>query len=98
MINQQKLYDCLRLIPKGKVTTYKILSEKMNCKSHRAIGTMVGKNKDIPATPCHRVVKSNGEIGGYAMGADAKIELLKSEGIEIKDKKITNFDKFLYKF
>ena len=46
-----------------------------------------------PQVPCHRVVKVNGEIGGYAKGVDAKIKLLKQEGIETKKGKVVNFDR-----
>ncbi|MFH2105567.1 MAG: MGMT family protein [Parcubacteria group bacterium] len=48
--------------------------------------------------PCHRVVKSSGEIGGYRAGTTTKRRLLKKEGIVIVKNKIVNFDKYLYKF
>lgn len=91
-------YKLLRKIPKGKVTTYKILAEKLGSKGYRAIGQIVGANRDIPKTPCHRVVKSNGEIGGYAFGVENKIAILASEGVKISDGKVINFEKILYKF
>jgi len=48
--------------------------------------------------PCHRVVKSNGQTGGYRSGIRKKIALLKSEGVRIKNGKIVDFEKFLFKF
>ena len=45
--------------------------------------------------PCHRVVKSNGEIGGYVFGVDKKIRLLKGEGVEVKDERVINFEKIV---
>lgn len=91
-------YKLLRKIPKGKVTTYKILAEKLGSKGYRAIGQIVGANRDIPKTPCHRVVKSDGNIGGYALGVKNKIAILISEGVKITDGKVINFEKILYKF
>jgi methylated-DNA-[protein]-cysteine S-methyltransferase len=93
--------DChklLRKIPKGKVTTYKIIAEQLGKKSYRAVGKAMGANRDIPATPCHRVVKSDGTIGGYAFGVEKKIALLDSENVEVVDGKIINFEQIIYKF
>ena len=93
--------DCfilLKKIPKGRVTTYKIIAEKLGKKSYRAVGQVVSSNPDIPATPCHRVVKSDGTIGGYVLGVDKKIALLEREGVEVVDGKIINFEKIIYKF
>ena len=91
-------YELLKQIPKGKVTTYKIIAQKLGTKSYRAVGQAVGANRDIPTIPCHRVIKSNGELGGYALGIDAKIAILKEEGIQIAGGKVINFEKIIYKF
>jgi len=58
---------------------------------------------DTPKVPCHRVVKSDGNIGGFkgktkGKEISEKINILKKEGIQIKNNKIVNFDKILYKF
>ena len=94
----QNCYDLLRLVPRGKVTTYKIIAEKLGKKSYRAVGQAVGANPDAPATPCHRVVKSDGGIGGYAFGVEKKIDILEKEGVEVVGGKIINFEKIIYKF
>lgn len=91
-------YKLLKKIPKGKVTTYKILAQRLGTRGYRAVGQVVGANRDIPGIPCHRVVKSDGTLGGYAFGLDMKIGFLKDEGVNVKDGKITNFEKILYKF
>ena len=91
-------YKLLRKIPKGRVTTYKIIAEKLGKKSYRAVGQIVGANTDIPATPCHRVVKTDSTLGGYALGLNKKIEFLEKEGVEIVDGKIKNFEKLVYRF
>jgi methylated-DNA-[protein]-cysteine S-methyltransferase len=98
MINAKKLYDLLEQIPKGKITTYKELAQNLNTKGYRAIGQIVGANPNAPKVPCHRVVKSDGALGGYAFGIEKKIEILKSEGVEVFDGKVVDFIKKLHKF
>ncbi len=95
---QQKVWKLMKEIPKGKVTTYKILAEKLNTKAYRAVGNACHNNPYFPEVPCHRVINSNGEIGGFASGAENKIKLLEKEGIKIKNGKIIDFKKLLYKF
>jgi len=97
-INSKKLYELLSEIPKGKVTTYGELAKKLKTKAYRGVGQIVGANPNAPKVPCHRVVRSDGEISGYAFGVDKKIALLKSEGVIVKNGKIVDFDKKLYGF
>ncbi|MEK6889565.1 MAG: MGMT family protein [Nanoarchaeota archaeon] len=93
----EKCYDFLKKVPKGKVTTYKALAEALNSKAYRAVGQAMNKNPHAPIVPCHRVINSSGKLGGYAFGIKKKIEILKKEGIEIKDNKI-DLTKFMHKF
>lgn len=99
----EKVYNITKKIPKGKVTTYKIIAEKLKTKAYRAIGNALKNNKKPIIIPCHRVINSDGKIGGY-MGKTSgkslkrKINLLKKEGVKIKNKKIVDFYKVLYKF
>lgn len=95
---KQDCYELLKKIPKGKVTTYKILADKLGTKAYRGIGQIVGANPNAPQVPCHRVVKSNGDISGYAFGISRKIDILKSEGIEVENGKIKNFSEVIYNF
>lgn len=97
-INSQKLYDLLCAIPKGRVTTYKELAKKLKTKGYRSVGQIVGANPNAPKVPCHRVVRTDGELGGYAFGLKKKIEILASEGVKISDGKIVDFEKKLFKF
>ncbi len=101
---QDKVYELCKKVPKGKVTTYKILAEKLGTKAYRAIGNAMNKNPygmlscaGKGMVPCHRVVASNGNLHGFAHGIKKKAELLKKEGIMVKDFKIINFDKVLFK-
>ena len=98
MINSQKLYELLSQIPKGKTTTYKELAIKLKTKGYRAVGQIVGANPNAPKVPCHRVVRTDGQLGGYAFGLPKKIELLAKEGVKISDGKVVVFEKKLHKF
>jgi len=102
MINRSDLsilvYELIAKIPRGKVTTYKILSEACGVKAYRLVGTIVGKNPNVLKVPCHRVVKNNGEVGEYVGGKAQKIAILESELVNVNGNKIVNFDKKLFKF
>ena len=57
----------------------------MNCKAYRAVGSVLNKNPFIGGkVPCHRVVRSNCEVGGFVKDTSKKIEMLKGEGVEIE--------------
>jgi len=81
---QKKVYEVVRKIPKGKVLTYKEVAKRVGRpKAWRAVGNILSKNHD-PEIPCHRVVRSDGKIGGYNKGKKQKLYLLKKEGVVIK--------------
>lgn len=84
----ERCYTLLRKVPRGKVTTYKSIAHALNTKAYRAVGSAMKNNPYAPQVPCHRVINSNGKIGGFAHGTEKKIALLKSEGIEIRNNKI----------
>ena len=94
-----KVYRKLLQVPKGKVTPYGELAKAVGLKNgQRAIGMIMKKNLFPVIVPCHRVVKSNGKIGGYAYGEKIKSRILANEGIQIKNGKIIDFDKEKYYF
>jgi len=77
---QQKIYKIVQGISKGQTLTYKevaILAGRP--KAYRAVGNILNKNYDL-AIPCHRVVRSDGKVGGYNRGTKMKNEKLLSEG------------------
>ena len=49
----------------------------------RAVGSALNKNRDFDSVPCHRVVQSGGEVGGYVFGTSKKIEKLAGEGVKV---------------
>ena len=76
------VYDILVRIPEGKVTTYGDIAKALgHPNASRAIGRILNKNPNPVVVPCHRVVMSDGNIGGYAFGKERKKELLKKEGV-----------------
>ena len=94
----QKVWNLTKKIPKGKITTYKIIAEKLGTKAYRAVGNALNKNPYAPIVPCHRVVGSNGDLAGYAHGLKKKAELLKKEGILVNGGKIADFEDSLFLF
>jgi O-6-methylguanine DNA methyltransferase len=97
---EQEVWNALKLIPKGKITTYKEIANYLNTKGIRAVANAVAKNPYAPKIPCHRVVKSNAQIGGYSAkgGIKTKIELLKKEGVFVKEGKIVDFKNKFFNF
>ena len=81
---QLKVWKYLKKIPKGQIRTYSDVAKAINKpKSVRAVANAIGKNPYAPKIPCHRVIRSDGSLGGYSGkgGINTKRKLLKSEGI-----------------
>jgi len=80
---KDKVYRVVSKIPKGKVMTYKEVAEKAGFpKAWRAVGNILNKNTD-PNVPCHRVIRSDGKVGGYRKGSKRKLYLLQKENVKI---------------
>jgi len=79
-----KMRQLLRRIPKGKVTTYGILAKKIGT-SPRAVGIMLMHN-DPHAAPCYKVIKADGNLGGYSGpgGIREKARLLAKDGVKVE--------------
>ena len=91
MDKKEKVYSILRKIPKGKVTTYKVVADA--CKIYpRETGRIISKNPYAPKVPCHRVIRSNGSLGGYTykggQNLKRKAAILRKEGVIINNGKI----------
>ena len=83
---QIKVWNYLKKIPKGKVKTYKQVAKAIGMpKAARAVANACGKNPYAPKIPCHRVIRSDGGLGGYSGrgGIEQKLKLLRSENVEI---------------
>jgi len=97
---EKKVLTVVSRVPKSKVTTYKFLARAIGRpRAVRAVANALRKNPNLIKVPCHRVVRSNGEVGGYRLGPKKKLLLLKKEGIRFNTKnRIKNLKKFLYQF
>ena len=83
---QLKVWNYLKTIPKGTVKTYKQVAIAIKSpKSARAVANACGKNPYAPKIPCHRVIRSDGCLGGYSGrgGIKTKLRLLRSEKVYI---------------
>jgi O-6-methylguanine DNA methyltransferase len=80
----EKVRDVVRKIPKGSVLTYKQVAKKAgNEKAARAVANIMAKNYDLDV-PCHRVIRTDGSLGGYNRGGiTKKRSLLLSEGVQL---------------
>lgn len=95
----KKIYKKLLEVPKGKITTYGELAKAVGLKNgQRTVGKIMNKNPYPVIIPCHRVVKSDGKIGGYAYGEEIKSDMLTREGIVIKNGKILDLKNKIYRF
>jgi O-6-methylguanine DNA methyltransferase len=76
---KDKVFAVVSKIPKGKTLTYKQVAKLAGSpNAYRAVGNIISKNYN-PKIPCHRVVRSDGGMGGYNRGVENKIKLLKKE-------------------
>ena len=79
----EKVNEVVKKIPKGKTLSYKEVARRTGSpKAYRSVGNVLNKNFDS-GIPCHRVILSNGRLGGYNRGVKKKKEILKREGIKI---------------
>jgi len=78
---KDKVYEVVKKIPRGKVKTYKMVAKLAGRpRAFRVVGNILNKNSDFKTIPCHRVIRSDGKIGGYRYGTKRKIALLRKEG------------------
>ena len=77
---QKKVYNAVKKIPKGQVRTYEWVAKMIGSpKSARAVGNALNKNR-FADVPCHRVIRKDGNIGGFAFGTSRKKMILSKEG------------------
>jgi methylated-DNA-[protein]-cysteine S-methyltransferase len=92
LIRANDVYDIVAQIPKGKVTTYGDIARALGHPgASRAIGRILNRNPNPVTTPCHRVIKSDGKLGGYVFGTIKKKELLKKEGLRFNGDSAARF-------
>jgi methylated-DNA-[protein]-cysteine S-methyltransferase len=93
------VYKKLLEVKKGEITSYGELAKAVGLKNgQRTIGKIMNKNPYPAIVPCHRVVMSDGKVGGYAYGKNVKTSMLKNEGIKIQNGKIIDLKNYFHKF
>ena len=94
-IDSQHVYNFVSNIPPGKVVTYGQLASSLGFpQAARGIGKILNKNPRPIVVPCHRVVCSDGHVGGYMYGKKRKISLLTDEGVPTVNDYIKDFEKY----
>ncbi|MEM3403970.1 MAG: MGMT family protein [Nitrososphaeria archaeon] len=94
VIDRNLVYRLLKQVPKGKVTSYKALAEAAgNPKASRAVGAFMRTNPYAPIVPCHRVVYSDGRLGGFSgkIRIKEKIKMLEEEGVIVRNDRVERF-------
>jgi len=97
---QKSVWEALRLIPRGRVTSYGAIAQYLDTRAVRAVGSAVGQNPYAPEVPCHRVVLGDGKIGNYSGGdgVSTKIEYLYDEGVRVSDGRVVDFEDILWRY
>jgi len=99
---QRRVYEAAKKIPRGRVTTYKMIARRIKCRSCRAIGQALRRNPFAPIVPCHRVIASDLTPGGFhghqtGQAVRNKLKLLGREGVSFHKGKLANPD-LIYRF
>lgn len=83
---QQRVYRATARIPRGETRSYQWVARQAGSpKAVRAVGQALGANPFMPAVPCHRVIRADSSLGGYAGGLHKKRRLLRAEGVKNRD-------------
>ena len=87
---EARVYEVLREIPTGRVVTYSTLATRLECGSPQAVGQALKRNPFAPEVPCHRVIKTDLTLGGYAgkvkgVRVARKLRLLEEEGVNFDE-------------
>jgi O-6-methylguanine DNA methyltransferase len=95
---RSRVLELTSLIPEGRVTTYAELARAAGRpRAWRAVGNLLSRNPRPLRIPCHRVVRSDGRVGGYSLGKRRKVELLRKEGVEVRGGRV-DLRRFMFRF
>lgn len=99
---QQRVYQAVRCIPEGRVSTYRGVADSIGCGSPRAVGQALKVNPFAPQVPCHRVIAANLTLGGFqgareGAALELKHRMLAGEGVLFKDGKLAELSR-VYQF
>lgn len=96
----ERVYRKLMEVPPGMVVSYGELARAAGLKNgQRAVGRIMANNPYPGIVPCHRVVMSDGRLGGYGYGGpEIKANMLRREGVAVEGGKVRDTDKVTYRF
>lgn len=93
----RSVWQACSRIPLGRVGTYAGIAKAIGKpKAARAVGQALNRSPGMPSVPCHRVVRSDGKLGGFALGKKEKARLLAVEGVRVKNDRIAGFESVLW--
>ncbi len=93
----EKIYDLVKQIPRGKISTYKQIAISLGDPiAARAVGQVLSENERLDEIPCYRVIHTDGRVGKYRLGEKEKIKRLKKDGVKIISEKVVNFNEVLF--
>ena len=92
---EQRVFDTICRIPRGRVSTYGLLARELDCGSAQAVGQALKRNPFAPQVPCHRVIASDLRTGGFAGQREGetirkKLRLLEEEGVRFEGGKLAD--------
>jgi len=91
------VYEVVKQVPRGRVTTYKLIAAAVGVPgSSRAVGNALGRNCDPDAVPCYRVVRSDGGVGGFRWGVEEKVRRLRRDGIVVECGRVVDMSSVVY--
>ena len=95
----EKAWVLCAKVPKGRVTTYKEIARALDSHAYRAVGQAMRHNPYAPRVPCHRVVASDGSLGGFGgkMNSRKKVMMLAGEGVKVSKGRIVDFSRRFYR-
>ena len=98
---RRRVYESLRRVPAGRVTTYRLLADSVDCRSCRAVGQALRHNPFAPAVPCHRVIGADLSIGGFmgqrtGWAIERKRRLLAAEGVHFRNGRLAEPARVFY--
>ncbi len=86
---KERVYRVVKKIPRGQTANYREIAKLAGYPlAWRAVGSVLNKNRDLKI-PCHRVIKSDGRLGGYNLGTKKKKSLLAEEGVVISNMRVS---------
>jgi methylated-DNA-[protein]-cysteine S-methyltransferase len=95
----ERVWHLCARTPRGRVSTYGDLARALGKPgAARAVGQALNKSPGMPKVPCHRVVASDGKLGGFAWGPKEKANLLEREGVRVENGKVADFARVRFRF